>query len=144
MFDPFQDFETAGYLRNKFAEKDPEMVQELEHQMFRASLDEAIAHLAKRRGALRCEDLLAVHRHTVLQCFSSPRPGGAVWVAIMGLGVAALAPRMLPWGVVEVGAKLGLPELPRLPVLLHSRVKDPRSRDALCALAAALRSAVRR
>lgn len=43
MFDPFKDFETAGYLRNKFAEKDPQIVQELEHQMFRASLDEAIA-----------------------------------------------------------------------------------------------------
>jgi fido (protein-threonine AMPylation protein) len=40
-FDPFKDFETSGYLRNKFAEKDPQIVQELEHQMFRASLDEA-------------------------------------------------------------------------------------------------------
>ena len=46
MFDPFRDFETAGYLRNKFVEKDPQIVQELEHQMFRASLDEAIAHLS--------------------------------------------------------------------------------------------------
>ncbi|WP_229722668.1 hypothetical protein [Xylophilus rhododendri] len=62
MFDPFKDFETSGYLRNKFAEKDPQIVQELEHQMFRASLDEAITHLAKRRGALRYEDFLAVHR----------------------------------------------------------------------------------
>ena len=34
MFDPFKDFETAGYLRNKFAERDLEIVQELEHQMF--------------------------------------------------------------------------------------------------------------
>ena len=62
MFDPFKDFETAGYLRNKFAEKDPQIVQELEHQMFRASLDEAIAHLAKQRSALRYDDFLAVHR----------------------------------------------------------------------------------
>lgn len=62
MFDPFNDFETAGYLRNKFAEKDPQIVQELEHQMFRASLDEAIANLAKRRGALRYEEFLSVHR----------------------------------------------------------------------------------
>ena len=62
MFDPFKDFETSGYLRNKFAEKDPQIVQELEHQMFRASLDEAITYLAKRRGALRYEDFLAVHR----------------------------------------------------------------------------------
>jgi cell filamentation protein len=62
VFDPFRDFETAGYLRNKFAEKDPQIVQELEHQMFRASLDEAIAHLSKRRGALSYADFLAVHR----------------------------------------------------------------------------------
>jgi len=68
----------------------------------------------------------------------------AVAAAVMaGLGVAALAPRMLPLGAVDVGAKLGLPELPRLPVLLHSRVKAGRPRDALVALSAAFRSAVR-
>ncbi len=68
----------------------------------------------------------------------------AVAAAVMaGLGIAALAPRMLPFGAVDVGPKLGLPDLPRLPVLLHSRVKDSRPRDALAALAAAFRSAVR-
>lgn len=72
--------------------------------------------------------------------------GGVAAVAAAvtaGLGVAALAPRMLPFGAVEVGAKLGLPELPLLPVMLHSRVKDGRARDALAALSAAFRSAVR-
>ena len=68
----------------------------------------------------------------------------AVVAAVMaGLGVAALAPRMLPFGAVEVGRRLGLPDLPRLPVLLHSRVTDARSRDALAALSAAFKSAVR-
>jgi len=68
----------------------------------------------------------------------------AVAAAVMaGLGVAALAPRMLPFGAVDVGPKLGLPDLPRLPVLLHSRVKNGRPRDALAALSAAFRSAVR-
>jgi DNA-binding transcriptional LysR family regulator len=68
----------------------------------------------------------------------------AVAAAVMaGLGVAALAPRMLPFGAVDVGSKLGLPDLPRLPVLLHSRVKDGRPRDALAALSAAFRSVVR-
>jgi DNA-binding transcriptional LysR family regulator len=68
----------------------------------------------------------------------------AVAAAVMaGLGVAALAPRMLPFGAVDVGRRLGLPDLPRLPVLLHSRVKDGRPRDALAALTAAFRSAVR-
>lgn len=68
----------------------------------------------------------------------------AVAAAVMaGLGVAALAPRMLPFGAVDVGARLGLPELPRLPVLLHTRVKGARPRHALDALSAAFRSAVR-
>jgi hypothetical protein len=68
----------------------------------------------------------------------------AVAAAVMaGLGVAALAPRMLPFGAVDVGAKLGLPDLPRLPVLLHSRIKSGRPRDALTALSSAFRSAVR-
>lgn len=43
MFDPFKDFETAGYLRNRFAEKDPQIIQEMEHQMFRPGLGETIA-----------------------------------------------------------------------------------------------------
>lgn len=68
----------------------------------------------------------------------------AVAAAVMaGLGVAALAPRMVPFGAVDVGPKLGLPDLPRLPVLLHTRVEGGRPRDALDALAAAFRSAVR-
>src|SRR5438132_3007276 len=60
-----------------------------------------------------------------------------------GLGVAALAPRMVSFGAVDVGRKLRLPELPRLPILLHSRVKSGRPREALAALSAAFRSAVR-
>jgi DNA-binding transcriptional LysR family regulator len=68
----------------------------------------------------------------------------AVAAAVMaGLGVAALAPRMLPFGAVDVGERLGLPELPRLPILLHTRVKDGPSRDALAALSAAFRSVAR-
>ncbi|SEB36194.1 transcriptional regulator, LysR family [Nitratireductor aquibiodomus] len=62
---------------------------------------------------------------------------------VAGLGIAALSPRMLPLGAVDVGPRLGLPDLPRLPVLLHSRVTDDRSREALAALSAAFRSAVR-
>lgn len=68
----------------------------------------------------------------------------AVSAAVMAeLGVAALARRMLPFGAVDVGPKLGLPELPRLPIILHSRVADGRARAALAALSAAFRSAVR-
>lgn len=68
----------------------------------------------------------------------------AVVAAVMaGLGVAALAPRMLPLGAVEVGERLGLPALPRLPVVLHTRLREGRQRQALDALGAAFRSAVR-
>ncbi|WP_054309900.1 LysR substrate-binding domain-containing protein [Mesorhizobium sp. 1M-11] len=68
----------------------------------------------------------------------------AVAAAVMaGLGVAALSPRMVPFGAVDVGPKLGLPELPRLPILFHSRARDGRPRDALAALSAAFRNAVR-
>lgn len=57
-----------------------------------------------------------------------------------GLGVSALARRMLPFGTVNVGAKLDLPELPRLPVLLHTRIRGGRPYDALTALSAAFRN----
>ena len=68
----------------------------------------------------------------------------AVAAAVMaGLGVAALSPRMVPFGAVDVGPRLGLPALPRLPVVLHTRVKDERAREALAGLSAAFRSAVR-
>jgi len=68
----------------------------------------------------------------------------AVTAAVMaGLGTAALARRMLRFGAVDIGPQLGLPELPRLPVQLYSRVQDSRSRDALAALSAAFKSASR-
>lgn len=72
--------------------------------------------------------------------------GGVMTVAaavMAGLGVAALAPRMVPFGAVDVGPRLGLPDLPRLPILLHTRVRDSRARDALAALSAAFRGVVR-
>ena len=66
----------------------------------------------------------------------------AVVAAVMaGLGVAALAPRMVPAEAVDVGPRLGLPALPRLPILLHSRVRSGPPREALGALAAAFRGA---
>jgi cell filamentation protein len=48
-FDPFGDFETEGYLRNSLKLKDPVEVKESEHLSFEASIEEALAYLAKRR-----------------------------------------------------------------------------------------------
>ncbi|MCA8882874.1 MAG: LysR family transcriptional regulator [Rhodobacteraceae bacterium] len=62
---------------------------------------------------------------------------------VAGLGVSALARRMLPFGAVDVGATLGLPELPHLPIMLHTRVRDRPARDAIDALASVYRSTAR-
>lgn len=55
-----------------------------------------------------------------------------------GLAVSALARRIAPPGVVDVGEKFGLPPLPESHVVLYSRVRDPRSIDALRMLAKSL------
>ncbi len=68
----------------------------------------------------------------------------AVSAAVMAeLGVAALARRMLPLGARDVGPELGLPDLPRLPIVLHTRGENGPKRKALDALSAAFRSAAR-
>lgn len=61
MFDPFSDFETEGYLRNKFGEKDSNVIRELEHTMFRAGLDDALANLSTKEQ-LTYGDFLAAHK----------------------------------------------------------------------------------
>ncbi|MEM8836664.1 MAG: LysR substrate-binding domain-containing protein [Pseudomonadota bacterium] len=66
----------------------------------------------------------------------------AVSAAVMAeLGIAALARRMLPFGAVDVGARLGLPDLPRSPILLHTRVNDGHPQNVLKALTAGFKSA---
>jgi DNA-binding transcriptional LysR family regulator len=56
-----------------------------------------------------------------------------------GLAIAALAYRVAPAGVVEVGGRLGLPKLPSSEIVLHSTLSDARSRGAMRTLAAAFR-----
>jgi DNA-binding transcriptional LysR family regulator len=48
-----------------------------------------------------------------------------------GLAVSPLARRVAPRGLVDVGARLGLPQLPESRVTLHSRVRDKRSMETL-------------
>ncbi len=76
------------------------------------------------------------------------------WQAVRVRGdryaVATDLRRAITWGNLLFGARsfailegpYELP-LPRLPIILHSRVKDGRPRDALAALSAAFRNAVR-
>lgn len=49
-FDPFGDFETCGYLRNVFGEKDPDIIKHLEHSAFVAGIAEAFKYLGSPHG----------------------------------------------------------------------------------------------
>lgn len=61
MFDPFKDFETAGYLRNFEREKDLDIVKVAEHELFRANLPDAVAYLGRLKN-LTYPNFLHVHR----------------------------------------------------------------------------------
>lgn len=61
IFDPFGDFETRGYLRNVFAEKDPAIIKRLEHQAFRQRIGDALDALALL-PSLRYRDVLETHQ----------------------------------------------------------------------------------
>lgn len=64
----------------------------------------------------------------------------AVGAAVMaGLAIAALAPSTAPPGAVEIGARLGLPNLPLTWIVLRSRRLTGRPAEALRTLAAAYR-----
>lgn len=60
-FDPFGDFETAGYLQNSLRLKDPIEVKESEHLSFEASIEDALACLAKRKP-ITFQTVLKVHK----------------------------------------------------------------------------------
>ena len=61
VFDPFLDFETAGYLRNVRKDKDSSNIKSFEHTLFRAYLDKALSFLSSKRN-LTYQDFLEVHR----------------------------------------------------------------------------------
>ncbi|CAH1665759.1 LysR family transcriptional regulator [Chelatococcus asaccharovorans] len=66
---------------------------------------------------------------------------GTIGAAVSaGLAVAALGRRVAPAATVDVGAKLGLPNLPSREVMLYSNLTDRTARTALRALSAAIRS----
>ena len=48
-FDPFGDFESAGYLQNLQGLKDPSEVKASEHFIFELSIEDALAYLAKKK-----------------------------------------------------------------------------------------------
>lgn len=62
VFDPFGDFESAGYLRNIERLKDPVEVKFQEHVFFEANIDSALKYLAGIRGDISYANFLQVHR----------------------------------------------------------------------------------
>ena len=67
MFDPFKDFDVAGYLRNVRRDKNETDIKHFEHNLFRANIDPALAHLAKQQ-TLTYRDFLEVHRILFSNC----------------------------------------------------------------------------
>ncbi|CAI1092847.1 Fic family protein [Serratia sp. JSRIV001] len=62
MFDPFGDYETAGYLRNIEGIKDLDELKRQEHVFFEANLEEALSYLHAIKGKLTYSNFLQVHR----------------------------------------------------------------------------------
>ncbi|MNU33114.1 Adenosine monophosphate-protein transferase VbhT [compost metagenome] len=62
MFDPFGDFETAGYLRNVYEYKDKRRVSAAERLEVQSNILEAADFLHKVRGGLRYSHVLKVHK----------------------------------------------------------------------------------
>jgi cell filamentation protein len=60
-FDPFDDFEERGYLRNFAGEKDLEVIKIIEHRSFLAKLETAFQNLSQI-GTLSYEDVLDTHK----------------------------------------------------------------------------------
>ncbi|QJT83033.1 Fic family protein [Kosakonia sp. MUSA4] len=84
IFDPFGDFETAGYLKNSLGLKDPEEVKRSEHLMFELSINEALDFLAKVDPI----DYKAIlHVHKILFCEFYPWAGQDRCELVPGLAV---------------------------------------------------------
>ncbi|RUW59145.1 LysR family transcriptional regulator [Mesorhizobium sp. M7A.F.Ca.US.008.03.1.1] len=66
--------------------------------------------------------------------------GAAVNIAVSaGFALSALAYRVAPPGLIEVGRKFSLPPIPSSEIVLHARALAPRAREALKMLTTAFR-----
>jgi cell filamentation protein len=61
MFDPFLDFESAGYLQNVRKDKTESDIKNFEHELFRVNLDKALDYLSSQK-TLVYSHFLEVHR----------------------------------------------------------------------------------
>lgn len=111
-FDPFGDFETRGYLRNRYGLKEPAEIKLLEHIAFKSRLADALQSLAPKEE-LGYEDVLRTHRQlfsTVYPWAGSDRLKTAPEVAVFRGGVEFAHPRDIPRAVnwaLEIGNSVG-------------------------------------
>jgi DNA-binding transcriptional LysR family regulator len=91
---------------------------------------------ALRNTVLRTLDAAGVHWNEV---FIGGGVAAVIAAVVAGLATAALARRLAPLGALDVEERFGLPPLPSSEIVLHSTLSDPRSREALRAVAAAFR-----
>lgn len=61
MFDPFKDFGSAGYLRNRYGIRDMRIIKNLEHTVFLRNLPQALAALNTAK-TIQYTHFLAVHK----------------------------------------------------------------------------------
>jgi DNA-binding transcriptional LysR family regulator len=89
-----------------------------------------------RAVALRALDRAGIAWNEVFVGGGAAAVGAAV---AAGLAVSALAKRVAPRGMIDIGGRIGLPPLPDSHVTLYSRVRDTRSEETLRVLTGALR-----
>ena len=75
-FDPFGDFETAGYLRNAHQLTDLSLIKRLEHAAFEANIEQALAYLAQT-GTIDYPVILRVHE-MLFSTWPWPNPSSTV------------------------------------------------------------------
>ncbi len=61
MFDPFNDFNEVGYLRNINKDKEPDIVKRFEHELFRVHLSDAFQFIENKKN-IDYTDFLKVHQ----------------------------------------------------------------------------------
>jgi DNA-binding transcriptional LysR family regulator len=89
-----------------------------------------------RNGATRALETAGVEW---IEVFLGGGMAAVIAAVTAGIAVGALAHRVVPTGVVDVGEKLGLPAIPASSIVLHSSLSDARSRSALRTFTAAFR-----
>lgn len=89
VFDPFKDFETMGYLRNLYKEKNDQIIKNIEHQMFVRNMSKAIRFLSSVNFVTYSE-FLAVHRYLFSEFYPWAGQDRAVTSPNVGISKAGI------------------------------------------------------